>query len=188
MLDRNDLIIERPHAFSIDTNISIISIRYKEKDHNTVVGIMIIDCFISISICTLSVSYVITMKKNVLREGKKSERSNVVKKGTENEKRSRTREREPCIHTYTYGDSVNPILPFSYLLAPRHYYYYDIVDVVVVVVVSPLIIIAACARSRSPEILNIFVSSLNNNSKELPRGNASTMFLDHISRFSFFLD
>ena len=99
-------------------------------------------------------------QKKVVREGK-NERSSVVKKGTENEKRSRTRSREEkeshaYIHTHTRGQCQSHSVVFL-LACASSLYCCDIADIII----FPLIIIAACTRSR--EILNIFVSSTNNN-------------------------
>ncbi len=99
-----------------DMNNFIISIRYKQNHPNIVLGIVITDRFISISLYTLILLYVAYMQKKLVDEVKNERGS--VEKGTENEKRSRMREkRKRTMQTYihTHGDSVNPILSFACL-------------------------------------------------------------------------
>ncbi len=56
----------------LDSNNFIISIRYKQNHPKIVVGIMIIDWFISLSLCTLIPRHVVRMKKKLFEEVKKT--------------------------------------------------------------------------------------------------------------------
>jgi hypothetical protein len=141
-------------SICVHTDDFIISIRYKQNHPNTVLGIMIMDWFISISLCTLIPPYVVRMKKKVVRGGKKTERGS-VEKGTENEKRSRVREkRKRAMQTYIHTRGQCQSYSVVCLLARRHYH--DIADVVVFSLIIIVCVYVHIVTRNSPHLCFLY--------------------------------